>query len=301
MNNINLSIIIPHYNIPFLLEKLLLSIPKRPDIQVIVVDDNSTKNLNDYQCLRNKFENYVEFYSNYTGIQSAGACRNIGIEHAVGKWLLFPDSDDHYCTEMYSKLSRFFDSDYDMVFFNLTSQYADSNVVGTRHVKRSRRIMNYVNNPTQENLLNLGRVTEMWGYMVRNSVIHNNRIFCSQTLHCNDIMFQRKAFYYCKRITAIDDVIYCVIQREGSLTKTKSTGRFVDMVKEVTNAYIFDLQHYSRKEIAYIDMIPGSKVILDGIKYGVSLKSLVWALGYFVKYHVPLLPPRMHVLSRLIG
>ena len=35
------SVIIPHKNTPELLQRCLASIPKRVDIQVIVVDDNS--------------------------------------------------------------------------------------------------------------------------------------------------------------------------------------------------------------------------------------------------------------------
>ena len=38
---INFSIIVPHKDIPFLLEDCLLSIPQRDDVQIIVVDDNS--------------------------------------------------------------------------------------------------------------------------------------------------------------------------------------------------------------------------------------------------------------------
>ena len=38
-----LTIIIPHYNTPEMLETLLESIPERNEIQIIVVDDNSTK------------------------------------------------------------------------------------------------------------------------------------------------------------------------------------------------------------------------------------------------------------------
>lgn len=41
MSNINYSIIIPHKNIPQLLQRCLDSIPIRDDVQVIVVDDNS--------------------------------------------------------------------------------------------------------------------------------------------------------------------------------------------------------------------------------------------------------------------
>lgn len=41
----NLSIIIPHYNTPELLYKLIDSIPQSPDVQIIVVDDNSNHHL----------------------------------------------------------------------------------------------------------------------------------------------------------------------------------------------------------------------------------------------------------------
>lgn len=42
----NYSLIIPHYNTPDLLRRLLRTVTKRDDLQVIAVDDCSTKNLN---------------------------------------------------------------------------------------------------------------------------------------------------------------------------------------------------------------------------------------------------------------
>ena len=41
MNNIDFSVIIPHFNSFNLLGKLIESIPNRREIEVIVVDDNS--------------------------------------------------------------------------------------------------------------------------------------------------------------------------------------------------------------------------------------------------------------------
>ena len=45
---INYSIIIPHKNIPNLLQRCLDSIPNREDVQIIVVDDNSDPNIVDF-------------------------------------------------------------------------------------------------------------------------------------------------------------------------------------------------------------------------------------------------------------
>ena len=41
-NRFTYSIVIPHYNAPTLLARMLSSIPERDDIQIIVVDDGST-------------------------------------------------------------------------------------------------------------------------------------------------------------------------------------------------------------------------------------------------------------------
>ena len=48
MSDLNFSIIIPHYNIPKLLQRCLDSIPQRPDLEVIVVDDNSSPDIVDF-------------------------------------------------------------------------------------------------------------------------------------------------------------------------------------------------------------------------------------------------------------
>ena len=86
------SFIIPHHNCPNLLYRLLDTIPQREDIEIIVVDDNSDAdkvpliNRNDVQL----------FLIPASESKGAGHARNIGLDHAKGKWLLFADSDDYY-------------------------------------------------------------------------------------------------------------------------------------------------------------------------------------------------------------
>lgn len=48
-----LSVIIPHYETPLLLEKLLDTIPTEESIEVIVIDDCSVKYINEYQDVKN--------------------------------------------------------------------------------------------------------------------------------------------------------------------------------------------------------------------------------------------------------
>lgn len=44
----NFTIIIPHKNIPHLLERLIKSIPVRDDLEIIVVDDHSDGSVKEY-------------------------------------------------------------------------------------------------------------------------------------------------------------------------------------------------------------------------------------------------------------
>ena len=81
------SFIIPHKNCPDLLNRCLDSIPVRGDIQVIVVDDNSDADKKPI-INRGDVELVLLDAMNSKGV---GHARNVGIEKAFGKWLLFPD------------------------------------------------------------------------------------------------------------------------------------------------------------------------------------------------------------------
>lgn len=76
------SIIIPHFNSPHKLRRLLLSIPERDDLQIVVVDDTSTKMISEFEALKHEFS-YVEFYSTVIN-GGGGKARNIGLDHATG-------------------------------------------------------------------------------------------------------------------------------------------------------------------------------------------------------------------------
>ena len=75
MYNYLYSIVIPHYNSPNLLQRMLDSIPQREDIQVIVVDDCSTRQNVELlkQCHHSNLE--IVYLPENKG---AGYARNIG-------------------------------------------------------------------------------------------------------------------------------------------------------------------------------------------------------------------------------
>src|SRR5690625_3962554 len=106
----DLTIIVPHYNSTDSLKKLLATIPKRNNIEIIVVDDKSKKkerNLYDELKASQEFS-HVMFLLNLTKIKGAGVCRNIGLRCAKGEWVLFADSDDFFVEGFYQIIKKYF-------------------------------------------------------------------------------------------------------------------------------------------------------------------------------------------------
>ena len=134
---INYSIIIPHKNTPLLLRRCLDSIPERDDIEVIIVDDNSMNiNWDDW-----KFNTNVSLLKTYKN-KGAGFARNIGLKRAVGKWILFADSDDFFSQQFTLLLDGYRDSDYDIIYFMFTSVYSDSLLPSNRASSAIKRLKN---------------------------------------------------------------------------------------------------------------------------------------------------------------
>ena len=289
---INLSIIIPHYNSPDSLEKLILTIPEKEDIQIIVVDDNSTKYLEELEKVREKYANRVLFRKNTTGIQSAGACRNTGIDLAEGKWILFADADDYFLPDMYRLVSGYFASDYDMVIFSPVSVNLESGQPSDRHKKHEERIRAYLDNPTRENYLALDRTTTIWSKLIRRSVMTEHEIYCRTSLHGNDFVCSQMLFYYCENKKVTADQIYCITKGTSSLTAAKTTRSFWCSVEERTEGFRFNREHYSKKDLRLIDLA-GLETLVNGKKMHLSGKELLRGCRYFKKNGVYILPRRL--------
>lgn len=55
------SIIVPHYNNPKLLQRLLDTIPVRSDLEIVVVDDNSDPSIVDFSAFPGQQRPDVKF------------------------------------------------------------------------------------------------------------------------------------------------------------------------------------------------------------------------------------------------
>ena len=215
------SIIIPHYNIPDLLRRSLASIPQRDDVQIIVIDDCSSEQvLAELRKLENDFP-YVQFsYSEEN--KGGGHARNVGLQHAVGRYLLFLDADDFFHENINAFLDDYKDENCDIIFFNVDSVDSSSGKPTNRTRKLNNRVSSYISgkDPSALQLRFLSVVP--WGKMVKKELTDSHRIRFDEIYGHDDVTFSYLVGYYAKKIKVDDRMVYCATCRPDSVTSNKS-------------------------------------------------------------------------------
>lgn len=230
------SIIIPHYNCPTLLYKLIESIPARDDIEIIVIDDNSKHFLN-----LSSFINYnISLFINGTGIQSAGACRNIGLKKATGKWILFADSDDYFLPSAFDTFDRYINSNWDVIFFSPISIDLNTGLVSDRHIYFQKLVRRFINKESDQIKYSF---SVPWSKLISNNFLKKHCFRFDEVIASNDIMFSLKVGSMANSIKAIDTNVYCVTNRSGSLVtlRNKDTLRARFMASMRRNKLLHEL------------------------------------------------------------
>ena len=218
------SIIIPHHDIPDLLLRCLNSIPDVPEVQVIVVDDNSSPqkvNFDHFPGLERK--DTLCILDKEGG--GAGHARNIGLRNADGKWIVFADADDFFTKEAFNILESHKDDPYDVLLFK-------SNSVNSEDLSPSNRFADLndaiddalagkIDNKTAV-LSRPGPVCKMY----RRSHIQQKNIWFDEIMASNDQMFVFQATCWCQdeAVAVFDEILYTVTTRRGSLVEERFTN-----------------------------------------------------------------------------
>ena len=224
------SIIIPHYNTPELLVRCLRSIPVRRDVQVIVVDDCSpgaTEYTIKYPELSRPF---VEFYSTTEG-GSAGRARNVGLQHARGRWCMFADADDYYEDGFLDKISRELDDSLEILYFNISG-------TGHRAQLHQKIFELYLTNHDETEIRY--HIWEPWNKVFALQFIFDNQLRFEEVPVGNDAMFCLKASRAARHYHIIEQQLYCLTDNIGSISyRPLSFEREMDYAKVRTRINLF--------------------------------------------------------------
>ncbi len=238
----NYTFIIPHYNVPDLLQRCLDSIPQRNDVQVIVVDDNSNPDIVDFSRFPGLERENTEVVLTKEG-KGAGYARNVALKCAKGKWLIFSDSDDVFTTDINTILEDLQTENSDILYFNVCSKDIET----MEYTEESNDYNSKIEHAIATTPDFLRHTMEVpWGKAIRKSLVDRYNIDFEEVRFSNDTRFSLLCGYYANSVNVTNVKGYTWMRRSGSL------WRNVDLNWCVTRFFVhlrmveFYLKHSER-------------------------------------------------------
>jgi glycosyltransferase involved in cell wall biosynthesis len=200
-----------------------MSIPERADFEVFIVDDNSDSS--EKAKIKDHFfnDNVIVIFNSDSG--GAGKARNLALERASGKWVIFADADDFFSENMEGLLGDYFEAKEDIVYFGTSSIFLDTNQKAMRHERYMNLVHDFLRDSDNEDALRY-YFTPPWSKMIRRELIEINNIRFEEILASNDMYFSLKSAYHARSITANSEILYIITLSHGSLTNSFSKKHF---------------------------------------------------------------------------
>jgi glycosyltransferase involved in cell wall biosynthesis len=292
---INCSIIIPHKNTPDLLQRCLDSVPRRDDVQIIVVDDNSDPDKVDFEHFPGLGDSFVEVVFTKEG-KGAGYARNVGLAKALGKWILFADADDYFVENWYASVEKYLTSDYEVVFFAPTSIDKETGLIGDRHISSSIIINNYINfiidtPPKKDKIVKKSELELRYSFhtpyskLIKLDLIKIHNIKFDETPAANDTMFSIRVGYYMTNYYVLPDIIYCITVNTGTLTTTFTEKNFNARLSVFYNKYLFLKDKLNKIDFNLLGL-NGTGFLIKALHYRLGFKKIFYLLIDMKKRHI---------------
>jgi len=267
MKEIKYSIIIPHKNSFELLLRLLQTIPKHRDFEVIIVDDNSDFHEKKKLKSHSFNENVVLIFNEKS--EGAGKARNMALKKVFGKWIIFADADDFFTNKLSSLLEEYYDASQDIIYFGTNSIFSDTGLQANRHERYMNLVCKYVEDNKKEDELKYF-YTPPWSKMIRTEIVIKNNICFEEIIASNDMYFSLKSAYHADTITASDKILYIITVTQGSLTNSFSRTHFDAKLNACIRANTF-LCSINKKKYQQSILYFLAKSYKFGVKYMFSV------------------------------
>ena len=265
MKEFNYTFIIPHKNCPDLLQRCVDSIPERDDVQVIIVDDNSDTDKK--PSVDRKGVEVVLLDAEHS--KGAGRARNVGLERANGKWLLFADADDFYTDYLSTLLNKYADDETtDIVYLNACMFDENGNITP---FKTDKLINNYISGIKGAEMDLRYNLWTPWSRMLKRLVVTENHLFFDNLPAGNDVMFGLKSSKFSRNIHVEKKVTYMYYKPSvGSCTDSSREkmidsrlalrGNMINFYKGVgykynTNFFDIIFNYFRRNKLFLVDAV----------------------------------------------
>ena len=245
--NIIFSFLIAHKNRPQLLERAIHSVPKRDDVQIIVVDDNSDPDIVDFNHFPCIDESNVEVIFTKEG-KGAGYARNVGLPHVKSKWLTIIGSDDYFTDEMPALMDKVADRTEDVIFFKCTAVKEPSMTPSTRGENNNEEIDNALKTNDYSELMLLSHDALKF---YRMDFIRKHNISFHEVRWGNDVWFTACVAKYAQTFIAFKEKAYCITESDNSLVSATSLESTLCRLEEESAATQLLRHKYKNKSLIF--------------------------------------------------
>ena len=247
MKEVQVSVIVPVYNVEPYLEECLDSIINQTfnEIEIILINDGSTDRSGEIM------ERYALQDSRITVItqphEGVSAAKNAGIRKASGKYILFVDSDDSIIPDTMEVLYRkATETGADIVIGNALICHPDgSRSVFLLHDRDLNNGLLWTGESVFVKLVEQNTIPLAILFFMRRDIIIKNKLFFQKNIIHEDEIWNVKALLSAQKVIFIDFNYYFYRRREGSIMNSDNKAFRVKSLLEVSKSlyeYTADLQ-----------------------------------------------------------
>lgn len=241
------SIVICSYNIEGYIERSINSILAQTyqKYELIVVDDQSVDKT--VEIIQKYQDKGVKFYTTKTNTGTAAGARNIGIQKAIGKYIIFLDGDDTLHDENTLKDIKdvLGEEKPDILFcgFQDVGGFNKTYISNEENSRKENRIACDINFSVS---------SKCWN----RQFLINNQLQFVEGRYYEDMDFSIRAVILAKELKYCDKVIFKYYRnRKGSVMSTASVKRASDMYRmmaEVVDLYAITPKKYRKYLLSFI-------------------------------------------------
>lgn len=200
------TILIPFKGEISLLERLLVTIPDRQDIQVLIIDNNEKE----AALPANYFEDRNQVFVLYSAPgKGCGCARNVGIEQTRGKWAICADADDFFHPGAFAVFDSYRDSVADVIYFCADSCYSETGLPASRGKYTAQLVDQYLSGRISLNSFKY-KYFMAANKMIRTQFLRNHEIRFEEIMSGEDIVFSVLTAYYAGKIEVDRSIVYCI-------------------------------------------------------------------------------------------
>ena len=243
METAMVSIIVPVYNAEAYIDPCISSVLNQSyhNLELILIDDGST-DASLRKCRMWEKDSRVTVLS--TENRGVSAARNLGLQHAAGKWIMFLDSDDYLLDNCLEKLMAMVSPDTQEVIAAYTDGEPDNHEILQQSVRADsvcRMCLDSVNNqllPAFYEIKPLS-LSSCWAKLFLNAVIRENSIRFHEELRLSEDTLFHLDYLACIDTAVISNLPVIFYRRnDSSVTKAfhpkqlANRFRFFTILKE---------------------------------------------------------------------